>query len=60
MPCVGQTIGVAPREIPPEEVETEVLLAQGDELLRSSRHLLEELDDVIDLDASPEDSSTPR
>ena len=32
---------------PPEEVETEMLLAQGDELLRSSRDLLDQLDEVL-------------
>lgn len=32
-----------------QELDTEQLLEQGDELLRSSRRLLEDLDDVIDL-----------
>jgi hypothetical protein len=50
-PC-GQDVGVVERDTsrapsPPDEVETEVLLAQGDELLKSSRDLLDELDDVL-------------
>ena len=32
-----------------DELDTEQLLEQGDELLRSSRRLLDDLDDVIDL-----------
>ena len=32
-----------------QELDTEQLLEQGDELLRSSRELLDDLDDVIDL-----------
>ena len=34
---------------PRDDITSEILLAQGDELLRSSRDLLEELDDVVDL-----------
>ena len=34
----------------PDEVDSEVLLAQGDELLKSSRRLLEELDDITSTD----------
>ena len=32
-----------------QELDTEQLLEQGDELLRSSRRLLDDLDEVIDL-----------
>ena len=43
--------GVGPE---PEEIDSETLLAQGDELLKSSRRLLDELDDTIDLREPPE------
>ena len=33
-----------------QAVDTEQLLEQGDELLRASRRLLEDLDEVIDVD----------
>lgn len=32
-----------------DDVDSKTLLAQGDELLRSSRRLLAEIDDTIDL-----------
>lgn len=31
----------------PDDIETETLLAQGDELIRSSRDLLDQLDEVL-------------
>jgi hypothetical protein len=31
----------------PDEIDSEVLLKQGDELLKSSRELLEDMDDAI-------------
>jgi hypothetical protein len=43
----GVTADASGGEIFPDEVETETLLAQGDELIRSSRHLLDEIDDVL-------------
>jgi hypothetical protein len=33
----------------PEEIDSKVLLQQGDELLRASRRLLDQLDEVVDL-----------
>jgi hypothetical protein len=44
---------MAPR--PDDELDSEQLLAQGDELLRSSRLLLEQLDDQIQPDAEGTD-----
>jgi hypothetical protein len=37
----------------PDEVDSEQLLAQGDELLRASRRLLDDLDGRIDLTEKP-------
>ena len=41
-----------------QELDTEQLLEQGDELLRSSRRLLDDLDEVIDIreDGDAEDA----
>ena len=36
-----------------QELDTEQLLEQGDELLRSSRRLLDDLDEVIDIREEP-------
>ena len=46
---------VGPEPPGPDDIDTETLLTQGDELLRASRRLLEELDGTIDLRNDPED-----
>lgn len=44
----------------PEEIDSEVLLRQGHELLRSSRRLLDELGDIGSPEGSPADADGTR
>ena len=58
----ARTVGRTPRVREGDEtIDSETLLKQGDELLRSSRELLDDLDDVVATDtvtATP-DEPTP-
>jgi hypothetical protein len=42
----------------PDEVDSEVLLAQGDELLKASRRLLDQIGEIGDVDLRDEPSES--